>query len=92
MNPNTFMLTSDRKPTIDVTQMRKNDNQKMFQFLPVLRNQSQFSNASYMGFVPNREMNTILDQAKLNSIINDRDGTRVYPSGSYNFNFFPTNR
>lgn len=92
MNPNTFTLTYEHKPQINVNHLRNQESQKMFQFLPVLRNQSQFSNANSMGYIPNREMNAILDQAKLNKIINSRDGTRVYPSGSYNFNFFPSGR
>ena len=92
MNPNTFTLTSEQKPPVNVSQLRKQDTQKMFQFLPVLKNQSQFSDANSVGYMPNREMNAMLDQAKMNNLINSRDGSRVYPSGSYNFNLFPSGR
>lgn len=92
MNPNTFTLTLERKPAVNVSQMKNQDTQRMFQFLPVLRNQTQFSNANSVGYVPNREMNAMLDQAKLNNLINMRNGARVYPVGSYNFNFFPSGR
>ena len=92
MNPNTFTLTSEQKPQVNVSQLRKQDSQKMFQFLPVLKTQSQFSGANSVGYMPNREMNAMLDQAKMNNLINSRDGSRVYPAGSYNFNLFPSNR
>lgn len=92
MNPNTFTLTLERKPTVNISQLRNQDTQNMFQFLPVLRNQSQFSSANSIGYVPNKELNAILDQAKMNKLINSRDGARVYPSGSYNFNIFPSGR
>jgi hypothetical protein len=90
MNPNinTITLTSKFKPKVDINTLRKQETQNMFKFLPVLRNQTQFKNI--VGYMPNREMNAVIDQAKLNSIINNHDGTRVYPSGSYKYNFFPT--
>ena len=92
MNPNTFTLTSEFKPKVNLDTLRKQETQKMFEFLPILRNQTQFKNKNNVGYMPNREINAVIDQAKLNSIINNRDGTRVYPSGAYKFNLFPPGR
>lgn len=88
MNPNTFQLTQERPPIVNIDELRRRENEKMFQFLPVLRNQSQFVNGK-IGYMPNREINAILNQTKLNQIANAKDGSRVYPSGSYQFNMFP---
>jgi hypothetical protein len=91
LNNNKSLLISNSKPRIELEQLRTLENEKMFQFLPVLRNQSQFPN-NHTGYIPNRELNTILNQERLNNLINRKDGSRVYPPKSFGSNFFPSQR
>lgn len=101
MNPNTYQLNSnpslfpitnslvsEYKPTVNIAELQRKENDQMFQFLPVLREQSQYKDNN-VGYMPNAEKNQILNQEKMNNTINRKNGTQVLPSQSFNLNFFP---
>ena len=72
-------------PIVDIEKIKKEEKEKMFTFLPILRNQ---------GLMPNREINSILNQSKmsLSKEISKNYKTVVQPNELYSFNFFPSNK